>query len=678
MAVMPMKSICVYGLNEDRKAILEALQRLGTVEIKSCDLDSFSKPDTSSECAIFQKSVNECETALGILEKAVPEKKSMLSALEGKKQLESDLYYTFVDNTEEIMRVAKRIIALSKANEERNSQVLKLKMQKESLESWLLLDVETNLKGTRYTRTIIGSFPQGYSRQELYEKYQAKLAEQGLDDERYAVEIEIVDSVPMQTCVFMVCIAEFADEIEGIFRSIGFVRISDANGLTPVQSDKKISEKIKSIENRIDDGNKEIVSYQGMRNALKFISDYYSMRIEKYKALAQISRKKHVFAIMGYCTSEDAENTKNVLSYKYNAYVEIEDIPDDETAPVKLKNGFVTMGAETVLESFSLPNKREIDPTKILAFFYYTLFGLMLTDAAYGLIIAIGCMWALKKYKNMEIGMRKTLTMFFWCGVSTIFWGIIFGGYFGDAIDVVAKTFFHSDFRMKPVLFSPLDEPMKMMVLSLGFGVLHIFAGMGIALYQKAKAKDYVGAVFDVGCWYMVIGGLVAAFATTPIFAQMLGMTENFAPFIAKPALIIALIGALGIVFMAGRSSKNPLVRLAKGLYELYGATSYFSDILSYSRLLALGLATGVVASIFNQMGVLAGDGPIGVALFVVVFLIGNVLNIAINFLGAYVHTNRLQYVEFFGKFYEGGGKKFNPFSEKTKHFNITEEIEND
>ena len=129
---------------------------------------------------------------------------------------------------------------------------------------------------------------------------------------------------------------------------------------------------------------------------------------------------------------------------------------------------------------------------------------------------------------------------------------------------------------------------------------------------------------------------------------------------------------------MAGRSSKSPLKRIAKGLYELYGATSYFSDILSYSRLLALGLATGVVASTFNQMGILAGDGPLGAALFIIVFLIGNVLNIAINFLGAYVHTNRLQYVEFFGKFYEGGGRKFQPFSEKTKHFNITEEIKND
>ena len=136
----------------------------------------------------------------------------------------------------------------------------------------------------------------------------------------------------------------------------------------------------------------------------------------------------------------------------------------------------------------------------------------------------------------------------------------------------------------------------------------------------------------------------------------------------------MALSGAVLILFCSARNS-NPFKRLIKGAYNLYGVTGYLSDILSYSRLLALGLATGVVAQVFNQLGSMFGSGFVGVVVFSVVFLVGHTLNIGINALGAYVHTNRLQFVEFFGKFYEGGGRVFKPFSVNTKYYNIKENI---
>ena len=125
---------------------------------------------------------------------------------------------------------------------------------------------------------------------------------------------------------------------------------------------------------------------------------------------------------------------------------------------------------------------------------------------------------------------------------------------------------------------------------------------------------------------------------------------------------------------MSGRSSKNPALRLALGAYDIYNITGWLSDVLSYSRLLALGLATGVIASVVNQMGSMLPNNVIGVIAFVVIFIAGHTLNLAINLLGAYVHTNRLQFVEFFGKFYEGGGEPFNPFKENTKYADVKEE----
>ena len=151
-------------------------------------------------------------------------------------------------------------------------------------------------------------------------------------------------------------------------------------------------------------------------------------------------------------------------------------------------------------------------------------------------------------------------------------------------------------------------------------------------------------------------------------------MTFHFPPLISLLGKILAIVGALGILFMSGRSTRNPGVRIALGAYDLYNITGWLSDVLSYSRLLALGLATGVIASVVNQMGSMAGGGILGAILFLVVFLIGHTFNIGINLLGAYVHTCRLQYVEFFGKFYEGGGKAFNPFKENTKYVDIKEE----
>ena len=126
---------------------------------------------------------------------------------------------------------------------------------------------------------------------------------------------------------------------------------------------------------------------------------------------------------------------------------------------------------------------------------------------------------------------------------------------------------------------------------------------------------------------------------------------------------------------MSGRRKKKKIgLRLALGAYDLYNITGWLSDVLSYSRLLALGLATGVIAQVINQMGSMMGKSVLGVIFFIVVFIVGHILNMAINILGAYVHTNRLQFVEYFGKFYEFVGKPCKPFMARTKYVDIQEE----
>lgn len=276
----------------------------------------------------------------------------------------------------------------------------------------------------------------------------------------------------------------------------------------------------------------------------------------------------------------------------------------------------------------------------------------------------------------MEPGFRKTIKMFMFCGLSTAFWGFMFGSFFGDAVNVIATTFFNRpDIRLAPIWFEPVSLPMKMLVFAFLLGIIHLFTGLGVKLYSCIKNGQIMDGIYDAVFWYMLVGGGIVYLLTMSMFTEMLGLSFTLPASAGTAAAAVAFIGLLGIILTSGRESRNWFKRLLKGLYGAYGVTSYLSDILSYSRLLALGLATSVISTVFNKMGSMVGNSIPGIIVFILVFIIGHSLNLAINALGAYVHTNRLQFVEFFGKFYEGGGRKFEPFAIHTKYYRVKEDI---
>ena len=247
--------------------------------------------------------------------------------------------------------------------------------------------------------------------------------------------------------------------------------------------------------------------------------------------------------------------------------------------------------------------------------------------------------------------MKKSMKLFFYCGLSTLVWGILFGGYFGNIVDVVSEKFFGTTITVPALWFVPLNDPMKLLVFSLLFGVIHLFVGLGIKGYLCLKDGKVMDFFCDVVLWFMLLIGLILMLLPSDIFASIAQMNIVFPAWLNTGAKALAIAGAVGIVLMSGREKKNPALRLALGAYDLYNVSGWLSDVLSYSRLLALGLATGVIASVINQMGSMLPNNVIGVIAFVVIFIAGHTLNLAINLLGAYVHTNRLQFVEFSGNF---------------------------
>lgn len=670
MAVLPMRRISIYGLKSQRKGVLELLQRRGAVEIiqQQPDSDALSLMDTGAAQSQFAATQATARQALEILDVHCPVKKSPLAMLEGRKPISLQDYQQGLQRVKDSAAAAGHIVQLERNREECSAEIIRLQTQLEALEPWLGLDISMRTKGTRSTTAFIGTFPQPMSREKILSGLAQKLPEVK------AIEVEVLSALPQQTCVFLLCLSEESPAVETALRSMGFSWPPNPSKKPPSQRKTQLEGWIQEQKEKLASILTEISGYADRRDDLCFLYDYYAMRIEKYQVLSMLRQSRRTFIITGYIPAENAPALEQELQQTFTVFTETEEPGSKEDVPIALKNNGFAAPMEPVLEGYSLPGRGEVDPCTPMACFYYLLFGMMLSDAAYGLIMTIGCAVVLAKFKNMESGLKKSIKMFLYSGISTTFWGILFGSWFGDAVTVISKTFFGTEVTIPALWFVPLNEPMRLLVFSFLLGIIHLFAGLGVQFYQCARAGRWKDAIYDVVFWYLLVGGGIVYLLTMEMTTEMLGLGFTLPEPIGTISAICAGIGAVGVLFTAGRDSKNPGKRFLKGLYGLYNVSGYLSDILSYSRLLALGLATGVIASVFNQMGAMAGGGVVGAIVFTLVFLIGHTLNIGINVLGAYVHTNRLQYVEFFGKFYEGGGRKFNPFAAHTKYYKIREE----
>ncbi len=665
MAVLPMKRINLCALKKDRKSILEALQRKGVIEVTDVmQEDSVFKRDDVSEAAdVFVKNIQTVKNALEILDTYAPEKKSLLSSLEGRTAVPASQYSEFDKKRDTAYKYALKLVALSKTINEDKAELLKLDSLIDALSPWATLDISPNFTGTKSTAAFIGTLPGTWTEEALYE----------LLADFTPLEVSVISVLREQTCLCVMSLKNCSEKLYELLRANGFARPAISGNLPPAQQQKAYEAKIAELRKEIEESGNEIKALADKRDMLKFYSDYELMRKEKYEVIDRLMQSAHTFILTGYISAGNADALTKELEERYDISVQTEDPDENDDVPVIFKNNGFSRPLETVTESYSPPGKGELDPTFAMSLFYYLLFGIMFSDAGYGLLLTIITTIVLAKYKNMEGSMKNFVRMFQFCGISTTFWGIIFGSYFGNVVDIISGSFFGETVTIKPLWFSMNDEPMRMLVVSMVLGLVHLFAGLIMKFIQCVKQKKYFDGFCDSILWMLLVGSLVVVLMSVQTFVDIINVETKLEGIVPQIATYVALASALGIILTAGRESKNPAKRLLKGAYGLYGVTSYLSDILSYSRLLALGLATGVIASVFNQMGSMAGSGIVKVIIFILVFIIGQVLNFLINILGAYVHTNRLQYVEFFGKFYEGGGRMFEPFSAKTKFYKIKE-----
>lgn len=670
MAVLKMQRITICALKKNRKAILEKLQSFGVLEVNHVldEDEDFHKMDTADRKLGFEKAAASSDQALELLDKYDPQKKSVFAALEGKRLIDRQEGIRIQEKRRKILKIVRKIQMLDRNYSEQAALIVKLENSITSLVPWLGLDEPLIQISTARAVMFPGTMPGGTTEEMLYELLDQKAPDAD------GVVIHVISSEPGMTYLAVICLKEDAGSIEEVLRGAGFSRPSQSWKLTPARQTEQLEKEIRICREKMEKIRSEIVACAARRKEIEIVADYYRVRAEKYDVLGQIPQSERTFVISGYIPQCEAGRVKGYMDSHFDCVTEIDELSEEEEAPVILKNNPFSANMEGVVESYGLPAKGELDPTSIMSAFYVFFFGMMLSDAAYGLIVAVVCGILVRKYPRMSPGMKKSLKLFFYCGLSTLVWGVLFGGYFGNIVDIVSDKFFGNTVTVPALWFVPLNEPMKLLLFSLLFGVIHLFTGLAIKGYMCLRDRKILDFFCDVVLWFMLLIGLILMLLPSGLFASIAQMEIHFPDWVDTMSKVLAAAGALGIVIMSGRSSKNPALRIALGAYDLYNITGWLSDVLSYSRLLALGLATGVIASVINQMGSMLPNNIIGVIVFILIFIVGHSMNLAINLLGAYVHTNRLQFVEFFGKFYEGGGRPFCPFRENTKYAEIKEE----
>ena len=654
MSIINMQRVAVIGLDTEKEKLMNQLMDFGAVELtdQSGKLSeeiwagSTSIDEDREKAAAIEGKLNRAEQALEVIEKygdirhplfktrRSVKKSQMGRILEEEKTNEKNVDY--------LLEMNERIHSL-------NEKLNKLNQDKASLNPWVNYDPPLEITGTDTTVIFTGVLPAGTDTEKLGAL---------LEEEIETVLFKVVGSDKDMFYTAVLTPEERQDDVLALLKQSGFslVTFKDMKG-TVTENLERIEGEKDVLENEIKETASEIGAAAGMKDGIEEYSDILTIGLDKERIRAKLLKTRKTFFIEGWVPERCVSDVSAILD-ENGCYYTFREPLEDEEVPVLMENRSMVVPFEAVTEMYSLPAYRGFDPTSIFALFYAVFFGMMLSDAGYGILMAVGCWAALKKF-DLEGMTYKMVKLLFYCGISTTVWGALFGGWFGDIVPVFTRTFLEKEVAVSPLWFNPLDDPMKLLILSLALGVIHLFIGMGIKAYMQIREGHWFDAVCDEGFWYVTILGLIAWLG---------GGTINEA--LPQTGMYMSIVGAASLLLTGGRHNKG-FGKITGGLSNIYNITSYMSDILSYARLLALGLATGVIAQVVNTMGTLFGGGITGLIALTVIFLFGHTLNLAINALGAFIHASRLQYVEFFGKFYEDGGEPFDPFRRKTKYIKL-------
>ncbi len=637
MSVSRMKKLTVLAHESDTDAVVRRLMRLGCVELRQVDGEEGLSP---LDTAVYDRQRADTERRLAEIRRAI----RVLSAYTRRRatlgrrvhRVSHDAFCA--DGRDAIAwRTAEDAVAVDRRRAELESERAEKKNLMRALEPWLGYDAPLDLEGSLKTEILLGSYPVGTD---------AEAARDALAQIGAYLEIVGEDEHGVYACVTILRSAHDACEeilTRGGFLKIAFPAVDTTARAAHDTAERRLGEigaELAALEERLYD-------LAELLDEVEILCDVESTALTLLAQRRKLAATRHCTVITGWVPADEETRVNAALS-KFECACEWREPEEGDEPPILLRNRGPASAFEWVIGMYAYPRYGAFDPTLLMSLFYFVIFGLMFADVGYGLVLVAACLGAIRLLRPRE-GMRRMLLMFAICGVSCMLMGVLFGGWFGDLPVAIMKAVGAptdtalARFFSEGLWTNPIYDPITFLVVSLAVGAVHLITGMAVnfvTLCKKGQAGEAVCTIAPY--WVLFLGfGLLALNPTV--------------------GLPVTLAGALLILCLNGYGQKKLTGRIVKGLGGLYGLINYAADLLSYCRILALGMVAGVVAQVINMITALGTKGIVGFLFMLIVLLLGHTLNLAINILGTFVHTARLQYIEFFGKFYEDGGQPFRP-----------------
>ncbi len=631
MAIAEVEKVQILALAGVKMEILSSLQEEGLVQLERANFEELELESSSPEVSHLEHRLYRLSHALVYLSRW-EEKGFVKKLIAQKPKLDRQ-------KREEILNfdclpVLDKIEKLEAEKNEVLSEVKFLEKEVEFLSP--LKGLELPLKSWKPTDSrdiLLGSLP--LSREEEFQEMA----------EKETIWYEVINRGKRILYILLICPKREKDYFEQTIKELNFVPLYlTENILNKADDQDRVKDVIEKIHKEIEEKTRKLEAMEregqnlfAYREKLMFLHDVLLNDRGKIFSSRLLGETESAFYIEGWIRSSDAKKLKSKLG-PYSDVIEIyfrAPLPGEDP-PVILENPRSGKPFELVTKLYGLPQRGSFDPTLPMAPFFFLFVGLCISEAGYGLLIALLSLLFIK-FAKPKGGLLQFLKLLTLLGISTVILGTLLGGWFGFPV-------------RRLMVLDPLQDPVSFLILALVLGFVQVWFGTLLNMINGLKNKLYLESIFAQGGWLLLLPSLVLYLQT-------------------KQSIwgIFSLLGAAGIIFFAS-PSRNPFARFFGGLYSLYGISRYLADVLSYSRLLALGLATSVIAMVVNTLCQTALGIPwLGWLLAALIFVGGHLFNLCISLLGGFVHSMRLQFVEFFSKFFKSGGKPFRPFELESK-----------
>lgn len=644
MAIVKMKKLRVVAMADRKEELLKGLLKLGCVEISEPD----GKLEDPAWASLFKRgtsSLAETRTEIADVNTVLAAIKRYAQVKDGlfiQRQAVSEQDFLSSERAENARKIRQTISHLLQEISQLQGEESRLLSKQAALRPWVPMDMPLEQEGTAHTIFRLGVCPGGTDTGAVRTALAAADA---------AAELYEMNADKQQKYYLLILHRSDEDTVQEILRPFNFSAIDFQNTTgTAAENVQKLEQQLAENRKAQEAAVAAIIQNAESRDVLRMYVDQLNAEAAKNASAERLLTDGTILFFEGWAPAENLEKTEAFLESIGCAW-ETSDPTEDEIpdVPVQLKNNWLTKPLNMVTEMYALPTYNNVDPNPLMAPFFILFYGIMLADMGYGLLMILAGLFVTKKYRPKGT-MGHMFGLATLCGISTFIMGAITGGFFGDFLTQVVLLTTGKDFSL-PALFTPLNDTLMILIGSMVLGLLHIITGMVVSFVIKLKRGQIMDAIWEEVTWWVVFAG---------IGLMALGVTN------------LVLYVGLAMVIIGPILTNKGVGKLTGIFGSLYNhITGYFGDILSYSRLMALMLAGSVIAQVFNTLGAIPGN----IILFVIISMAGNALNFALNLLGCYVHDLRLQCLEYFGKFYEDGGKPFRPLAMETKYVDIEKTI---